>query len=32
MRNLDSLINTGKLVQKFLPKHADIGKILKIIQ
>ena len=29
---LDSLINTGKLVQKFLPKQDDIDKILKIIQ
>ena len=29
---LDSLINTGKLVQKFLMKQADIDKILKIIQ
>ena len=27
-----SLINTGKLVQKFLLKQADIDKILKIIQ
>ena len=26
------LINTGKLVQKFLPKQADIDKILKMIQ
>ena len=29
---MDSLICTGKLVQKFLPKEADIDKILKIIQ
>ena len=29
---LDSLINTGKPVQNFLPKQADIDKILKIIQ
>ena len=29
---LDSLINTGKLVQKFLLKQDDIDKILKIIQ
>ena len=29
---LDSLINTGKLVQKFLPKQAERDKILKIIQ
>ena len=26
---LDSLISTGKLVQKFLPKHTGIDKILK---
>ena len=25
-KELDSLINTGKLVQKFLPKQADIDK------
>ena len=29
---LDSLIDTGKLVQKYLPKQMDIDKILKIIQ
>ena len=29
---LDSLINTDRLVQKFLPKQADIDKIWKIIQ
>ena len=29
---LDSLISTGKLVQKFLPKQAGIDKILKLIQ
>ena len=29
---LDSLISMGKLVQKFLPKQADIDKMLKIIQ
>ena len=28
----DSLISTGKLVQKFLPKQADIDKLFKIIQ
>ena len=28
----ESLINTGRLVQKFLLKQADIDKILKIIQ
>ena len=27
-----SLVNTGKLVQRFWPKQADIDKILKIIQ
>ena len=31
-QELDSLINTGKLVQKFLPKQADMDQILKIIQ
>ena len=30
-QELESLINTGRLVQKFLPKQADINKILKII-
>ena len=29
---LESLINTGRLVQRFLPKQVDIDKILKIIQ
>ena len=29
---LDSLIKTGRLVQKFLLKQANIDKILKIIQ
>ena len=29
---MENLINTGSLVQKFLPKQADINKILKIIQ
>ena len=29
---LNSLINTGRLVQKFLPKQMDMDKILKIIQ
>ena len=29
--DFDSLINTGKLVQKFLLKLADMAKILKII-
>ena len=31
-QELDSLIKTGKLVQKFWPKQADIDKILKIIK
>ena len=31
-QELESLINTGRLVQKFLPKQANIDKILKIIQ
>ena len=31
-KDLDSLINTCNLVQKFLPKQADIDKILKVIQ
>ena len=31
-QELESLITTGKLVKKFLPKQADINKILKIIQ
>ena len=29
---LDSLINTGTAVEKFLPKHDDMDKILKIIK
>ena len=31
-QELESLINTGRLVQKFLLKQAGIDKILKIIQ
>ena len=31
-KDLESLVNTSRLVQKFLPKQADIDKILKIIQ
>ena len=31
-QELEGLINTDKLVQKFLPKQADIDRILKIIQ
>ena len=29
---LDSLIDSGRLVQKYLPKQLDIDKILKTIQ
>ena len=32
LQELESLINTGRLVQKILLKQADIDKILKIIQ
>ena len=32
LKDLDSLVNTSNLVQKFLPKQAEIDKILKIIQ
>ena len=31
-KDLESLVDTSKIVQKFLPKQADIDKILKIIQ
>ena len=31
-KELCDLINTGNLIQKFLPKHADIDKILEVIQ
>ena len=31
-QEIESLINTGRLIQKFLPKQADIDKLLKIIQ
>ena len=31
-QELESLINTDSLLQKVLPKQADIDKILKIIQ
>ena len=31
-QELETLINTGRLVQKFLPKQADIDKIVKVIQ
>ena len=29
---LTDLVNTEKIVQKYLPKQADIDKILKVIQ
>ena len=32
MKDLESLVNASNLVQIFLPKQADIDKILKIIQ
>ena len=32
LRELENLVNMDRLVQKFLPKQADIDKILKIIQ
>ena len=31
-QELESLVNTGRQVQKFLPKQADIDKFLKNIQ
>ena len=31
-KELGSLVNTSKLVQKFLPQQSDIDKLLKIIQ
>ena len=31
-KDLESLVNTSNLIQKFLPKQADIDKILMIIQ
>ena len=31
-KELNDLINMGNLIQKFLPKWADIEKILKVIQ
>ena len=30
-KDLENLVNAGNLVQKFLPKQTDTGKILKII-
>ena len=32
LQELEGLINAGRLVQKVLPKQADIDKILKVIQ
>ena len=32
LQELENLVNTCRLVQKFLPKQADIDKILEIIQ
>ena len=31
-KELNNLINTGNLIQKFLPKQADIDTILRVIQ
>ena len=31
-KELNNLINTGNLIQKFLPKQADIDRMLKVIQ
>ena len=31
-KDLESIINTHNLVQNFLPKQADIDKVLKVIQ
>ena len=32
LKDVESLVNTSNLIQKFLPKQEDIDKILKIIQ
>ena len=32
LEELNDLINMGNLIQMFLPKQADIDKILKVIQ
>ena len=32
LKDLESLVDTSKIIQKFLPKQTDIDKILKIIQ
>ena len=32
LKDLESLVNTSNLIQKCLPKQADIDNILKIIQ
>ena len=31
-KNLESLVHTSNLVQKFLPKQSNIDRILKIVQ
>ena len=31
-KELNDVINTGNLIQRFLPKQADIDRILKVIQ
>ena len=31
-KELENLVNMGRLIQKFLPKQADIDKILEIFQ
>ena len=31
-KELNNLMNMGNLIQKFLPKQADIDRILKVIQ
>ena len=31
-KELNDFVNTSNLIQKFLPKQADIDKILKVIQ
>ena len=31
-KDLESLVNMSNLIQKFLPKQADLDKILKILQ
>ena len=31
-KELNNLVNTSNLIQMFLPKQADIDKVLKVIQ